>query len=196
MNMEHSTVLGGVATQFKIDSARYEFVSPTDGDPASQYTRGMWYTTDPFGNSPGLTCLSLAGFSWRFHAYVTDLRNPDNFIYNVGSFQNPNGPDDYNVCNGPVPAWNKPGQDWLQPLCPGGGIPDIDSLQGLNDGNHGAIITLEPVNRASTSTGLYNIKLFQGPIGSSGYNTYKAVDNVAAQYLPTVTLTIVKTSGQ
>src|SRR5258706_15901649 len=105
MSMQYSGALGGADTQFASDQAKYTFATPTDGNPMSLWPRGIWFTTDDFGNSPGITCQSIGATNWRYHAYVISLVNPA-YIYNVGQFGDPNAADNYNACNGAGgPVW-------------------------------------------------------------------------------------------
>lgn len=198
MSMQYQGALGSIASQFSTDEAKYTFATPTDGDPSSQWRRGIWFTTDDFGNSPGISCQSVTSTNWRYHAYVISSLN-STYIYNVGKFSNPNSGDDFDGCLSNVgPPWSKPGQDWLMPNCPGS-IPDIDSSANgnLNSGNFQALITIEPANRPAnlTNTPFY-IHLFFGNIGTAGYGSNSTLPNVSSSFLPTATLTITQHSGQ
>jgi hypothetical protein len=198
MNMSYSRSLGNVATQFASDSARYIFATPTNGFQLSTYNRGIWFTTDPFGNNAGITCQSLNSTNWKYHAYVIDIRDSSH-IYNVGAFADPSAGDDYHLCLGTTGSeLPKPGNDWLQTSCPGNGWPDIDSTvqNNLNSGNFRAMITIEPRNRPAGSTSPYFIRLFFGDIGMPGGFTYNRVPNVSAGFLPTATIQVQNKSGQ
>ena len=199
MNMMYGGALGGIAAQFATDQAQYTFATPTDGSPITQWSRGIWFTTDDFGNSPGISCQSVNSTNWRYHAYVINIANP-NYIYNIGKFGDPNAADDFSGCEGNGPLhWQKPGNDWLIPNCPGGGIPDIDSsvAGNLNSSNYKALVTIEPANRpANLSTTPFFIHLFEGNIGVAGYGSNSTLPNVSANFLPTATVTITQKSGQ
>ena len=90
-------------------------------------------------------------------------------------------------------------QDWLLSNCPGNGTPDIDtSVNGLNNSNYQALITIEPKNRPASLTNTpFFIKLFSGAIGlPGGYGSINTLPNVTANYLPTATVQLRQKSGQ
>ncbi len=184
--------LGQIADQFRTDNAQFILASPSAGYPSAQFTRGVWFTPDSTGTNPGITCASLPdSLKWTYHAYLIDTRDTVNGIYNIGKFQDPNAADGLGSCFGNGNAWNKPGQDWIQSNCPGGGVHDIDGTfpYSLNNGNYKLLVTLEPKSRTLKTP--FFFRVFYGPIpAGTGFNIPLTLQNVTIGNMPGGDITI------
>lgn len=181
MKMDYAEVLPA-ASQFAGATGTYMLASPTDLYASFNVAKGLWFSTDTLGNTPGLTLPVLPDTAeWTYQAWVVDNRDSANRIYNIGRFVNPNGADDNQQCAGSNPGWNVPGHDWIQPNCPGGGIPDIDDL---TNSNFKLIVTLEPKFETNGLGTPFFIRLFYGNVYVAG--PFGSVSTVAnSTVLPT-----------
>lgn len=163
--------------------ARYILASPTSVYASAEFERGLWFSRDTIGNLEGITLPFLNDtLEWVYQAWVYERSNPAN-IYSMGRFINPNTSDDYNQCQGLNAPWQKPGQDWLQPNCPGGGLPDITNL---NSNLYNIMITLEPRYEQGPALSVpFYIKLFTDSINTAPYSTVFTMQNVSGSNLPT-----------
>ncbi|GEM_PF-1065770 len=192
-SMQYYTALGLIGTQFLTDEAKFILASPTAGSPSMEWSKGVWFATDSSGNNQGISCATIPdSLGWIYHAYLVDSRDTIHGIYNIGRFQNAGGADNYTSCNGTGGAsWVKPGQDWLQANCPGGGLHDIDGTgsYSLNNGLYKLLITLEPKSRTAQTP--FFLTLFYGSIPSgTGFNEVNILQNVAAAHMPGGDITI------
>lgn len=161
MTMDFNEVLPAAAN-FSTSAAEYILASPTDQYAGFNIIHGFWFSRDTTGSTPGLTLPTLPDTAeWTYQAWIIDLRDTVNRIYNVGRFMASNTADDNQQCAGPNPGWNVPGHDWIQANCPGGGIPDIDNL---NNSNFRVIVTLEPRFETSGLGKPFYITLFRGTV--------------------------------
>ncbi len=142
LSMSSADVLGGIASQFPNDSAKFVLAAPTLGD-TNQFYRGLWFSLDARNPVPGLTLASIPDtMDWVYQAWVFDRRNVD-WKYDMGRFNSPNQQDNNQQCeqNPPDSVWQIPGHDWIMANCPGASLPDILSL---DNSNYDIVITLEP----------------------------------------------------
>ena len=161
MTMDYSEVLP-VSANFSSSAAEYILASPTDQYAGFNIIHGFWFSRDTTGSTPGLTLPTIPDTAeWSYQAWIIDTRDSVNRIYNVGRFMASNTADDNQQCAGPNPGWNLPGHDWIQPNCPGGGLPDIDNL---NNSNFRVIVTLEPKFETSGLSKPFYITLFKGNV--------------------------------
>ena len=185
LTMSYNEVLGNIATQFPSSTAKYLLASPTTGD-TNQFNRGAWYTQNTNGSVPGLTLSSIPDtMDWTYQAWVIDSRDSTNRIYNMGRFDKPDTTDSYNQCQGSLPPWLVPGNDWIQPNCPSG-IPQITDF---NNGFYELLITLEPrFEQGSAISKPFYLKLFYGNLEPSTYGTVLNLANVSSSYLPSAVI--------
>jgi hypothetical protein len=188
LSMTYDHILGTIAEGFPAATAGYILNTPTSDTTA--YNKGLWFTADTNGTSTSLTVMSIPDtLDWTYQAWVFEVDRADHeHIYNMGRFSNPSLADDNQQCQGNPPSfvYNKPGHDWIQPNCPGGGLPDI---LNLNTGTYRVVITLEPRTELAVTNPFF-IRLFEGVISVAGPGTVGNVQNVTA--LPTATIKIAK----
>ncbi len=185
MTMSYSDILPQ-SSDFATSLARYILASPSSGTASGQYQKGIWFTGDTTGSSQGITLPVLPDTTeWTYQAWVINNNNPAE-IYNIGRFDNPGTQDNNQLCqlSGGL-VWSVPGNDWLQSNCPGGGLPDITSLEN----NYSAGITLEPrfEQGAALFTPFY-IGILGGTIASQPFGTVQNMLNGFSQVVPTAQL--------
>jgi hypothetical protein len=180
VSMESDSILGWIASQFPYDNAQYMICNPTDTSHLG--TRGLWFTKDINGTSKSITIAGLWGKPWTYQAWVIDT--VANMTYNIGRFDDADHGDDYHQCEGNNPEFDKPGNDWVQPNCPGG----MPSIVNLNAGKYKVMITLEPKNDINWSP--FFIRLFYGTIMVSAPGVVASIPNVTA--LPTAVIQVSK----
>jgi len=182
LRMSYSDILP-LSTIFGSSLARYILASPTSDYASAEFERGLWFSRDTVGNLAGISLPFLNDtLEWIYQGWVYERSNPAN-IYNMGRFNNPDITDSYNQCQGPNTPWQKPGQDWLQPNCPGGGLPDITDL---NSNLYNVMITLEPRYEQGPALGVpFYIKLFTDSINTAPFSTVFTMQNVSGSNLPT-----------
>jgi len=182
MSMQYTDILP-ISSQFSSAQAKYILASPTTGTASSQYKKGIWFTQDTNGTSAGLTLPVLPDTTeWTYQAWVINNSN-NSFIYNIGRFDAPNARDNNQLCEltGGL-IWNVPGHDWLQSNCPGGGLPDISSLNA----GYNIMITLEPRFEQGTALGKpFYLKIFEGDIAILPFSTVQLPGNAFSTFVPT-----------
>jgi hypothetical protein len=184
MTMDCEDILGGIAAQFPSDSGKFTLAAPTTGD-TNQYYRGVWFSLD--GRSPvqGLTLQNIPDTAdWTYEAWVFDVRDL-RYIYDMGRFDSPGGPDNNAQCGGTEPPWSLPGHDWIQSGCPGGVIPDITNLS-INNTAYEVVITLEPrFEQGPALSKPFFIRLFYLRIpGPIQYGEVLRLSNLSSATLP------------
>lgn len=183
LSMSYTDILP-VSSQFSTAQAKYLLASPTTGSASSQYLKGIWFTRDTNGTTEGLTLPVLPDTAeWTYQAWVYD--GSDNY-YNIGRFDSPSERDGNQQCelSGGL-VWQLPGQDWLQANCPGGGLPDIISLNN----SYKVLITLEPRYEQGTALGKpFYLKIFEGNIAVQPFGTVQNITNYFNSYLPSAQL--------
>jgi hypothetical protein len=183
LSMAYSDILPA-SSQFSSAAANFILASPTTGTASLQYQKGVWFTTDTSGVNAGITLPSLPDTTeWTYQAWVIYNSNTS-FIYNIGRFDSPNARDNNQQCEltGGL-TWNVPGHDWLQANCPGGGLPDITSL---NNG-YSIMITLEPRYEQGSALNIpFFLKILSsGSIASQPFGTVHLLSNVFSANAPT-----------
>lgn len=172
MSMQYTDILP-VSSQFSSALAKYILASPTTGTASSQYQKGIWFTLDTGGTTLGISLPAISDTAeWTYQAWVKD--GADNY-YNIGRFDAPNARDNNQLCelNGGL-IWNVPGHDWLQSNCPGGGLPDIQSLNN----NYIILITLEPRFEQGSALGKpFYLKIFEKNILPLPFGTVQEMTN-------------------
>jgi hypothetical protein len=181
MSMGYSEILP-VSGQFAGATARYMLASPTNQYASNTPQLGIWFSLDTNGSSTGLTLPTLPDTAeWTYQAWIVDNLDSVNNIYNIGRFTRSDQADDNSQCKGPNNVWNVPGSDWIQPNCPGGGIPDIVNL---NNSNYKVWITLEPKSETNGLPRPFFIRLFYGTVlVTGGFGNTFSVGNTTS--LPT-----------
>ena len=163
LSMDYAEVLGSIASGFSSAAAKYTLAAPTSGD-TTKYKQGVWYSQNTGGTIPGLTLPAIPDtLDWVYEAWVFDISiDTINRHYDIGRFFKPNEEDGNSNCKGSLANWQLPGHDWIQPNCPGGGIPDITNL---SNGNYRLYITLEPrLENGAALTLPFYIVIFYGNI--------------------------------
>jgi len=188
LTMGYSEILGNIALQFSTASAEYLLASPSTGD-SNQFNRGIWFSKTTSGPTvPGLTLPTIPDtLDWTYQAWVIDSTNTS-WLYNIGRFNASLEVDDYQQCqfNPPAQTWPVPGNDWIQPNCPGGGLPDITNL---NSGIYRLLITLEPrFEQGSALLKPFYIQLFYGNLLPGTYGTVLSLPNVSAGTMPSAVI--------
>ncbi len=120
---DHASAIG---TRFNIASGAYILSTPTNGPSTSN--QGLWYYD---GNLATLDLPTL-NTGWTYQGWIID--NSTGEMISTGTFLTPDESDSdgAGASAGPDPVPPHPGQDFLSP-------PRI-----LNDGNHVAVISVEP----------------------------------------------------
>ena len=188
MTMDYVDILGGVAAQFPSDSGKFVLAAPTTGD-TNQYYRGVWFSQDGRAPSQGLTLQTIPDTAyWTYQAWVYDVRNV-NYIYDMGRFDSPGGPDNNAQCSGVELPWNLPGHDWIQSGCPGGLLPDITNLSSTN---YEIVVTLEPrYEQGPALSKPFFIRLFYLRIpGPVQYSEVLRLSNLTSTTLPSGYITL------
>jgi hypothetical protein len=188
MTMDYVDILGGVAAQFPSDSGKFVLAAPTTGD-TNQYNRGVWFSQDGRTPSQGLTLQTIPDTAyWTYQAWVYDVRNVS-YIYDMGRFDSPGGPDNNSQCSGVELPWNLPGHDWIQSGCPGGLLPDITNL---NSTNYEIVVTLEPrYEQGPALSKPFFIRLFYLRIpGPVQYGEVLRLSNLTSSTLPSGYITL------
>lgn len=190
MSMGSDEVLPAANLFTAFGAAKYTLASPTDQFASFNLPHGVWFSQDTTGSLSGLLLPQLPDTAeWTYQAWVVDMRDSANRIYNMGRFMNPDGADDNSQCKGSNNVWNVPGHDWIQTNCPGGGLPDIDNL---NNSNYKLMVTLEPRFENAGSPPFY-IKLFYGNLLIAGpFGTIASIPNTTV--LPTAQIKLSVTS--
>lgn len=182
LTMSYNDILP-VSSQFSSSEARFILASPSTGTASSVYQKGLWFTSDTNGTIAGLTLPVLPDTAeWSYQAWVINNSNSA-YIYNMGRFTASNQADDNQQCrlSGGL-IWNKPGHDWLQPNCPGGGLPDITSL---NSG-YTLFITLEPKFEQGSALNIpFYLKIFESLISAQPFGTVQQMVNNFNSFVPT-----------
>ncbi|RPI17209.1 MAG: hypothetical protein EHM58_10130 [Ignavibacteriae bacterium] len=130
---------------YTVWTGHFTIQTPTTGAAEPECLKGIWLSNvagDASGLDPSISL--IPGNGWVYEAWVADSSSPSNPIYySAGRFYNPAAPDldGTGPCAGPNAGFNFPGQDWVQPGCPGNGKPDIVSLAA---GYYRYFITIEP----------------------------------------------------
>ncbi len=172
LSIQYTDILP-ISSQFFSAQAKYILASPTTGTASSQYQKGIWFTQDTAGSTLGITLPVLPDTAeWTYQAWVKD--GADNY-YNIGRFDAPNARDNNQLCEltGGL-VWSVPGHDWLTANCPGGGLPDIQSLN--ND--YSVLITLEPKYEQGTALGKpFYLKIFERSISVNPFGTVQDMTN-------------------
>lgn len=185
LSMQYADILPA-SSQFASSQAKFLLASPTTGTASSQYQKGIWFTTDTTGSSPGVTLPSLPDTAeWTYQAWVVSIPNTS-FKYNIGRFDSPNTRDNNQFCelSGGL-IWNIPGHDWLEANCPGGGLPDILSL---NNDYH-VIITLEPrYEQGSALNKPFYLWIFEKGINIHPFGTVQDMTNSFSSIQPSAQL--------
>jgi hypothetical protein len=183
LSMSYTDILP-VSSQFSTAQAKYLLASPTTGLASSQYLKGIWFTRDTNGTTEGLTLPVLPDTAeWTYQAWVYD--GSDNY-YNIGRFDSPSERDGNQQCElaGGL-VWQLPGQDWLQANCPGGGLPDIISLNN----SYKILITLEPKYEQGIALGKpFYLKIFEGNITVQPFGTVQNITNYFDSFMPSAQL--------
>lgn len=187
LTMDYDEILGSIAAQFPNDSAKCVLAAPTTGD-TNQYFRGLWFSKNSRSPVAGLTLpFIIDTLDWTYQAWVFDRRNTS-WIYNIGRF-NARGEQSQispNSCrqNPPDTLWQVPGEDWIQPNCPGL-IPDIADLRNTD---YDIVITLEPrFEQGAALSKPFYIQLFKAvaPLSISyQYGTVLSLQNTSSSNLP------------
>lgn len=171
------------SSQFSTSEARFILASPSAGTASAEYQKGLWFTTDTNGTIAGLTLPVLPDTAeWTYQAWVINNSNSA-YIYNMGRFTASNQADNNQQCrlNGGL-EWNYPGHDWLQPNCPGGGLPDILSL---NNG-YNLLITLEPKYEQGSALNIpFYLKIFETTVTVHQFGTVMQMLNQFNSLVPT-----------
>jgi hypothetical protein len=187
LSMSYSHILGNIANNLPNATAKYILAAPTDttNDPES-YKRGVWFTIDTLGQAAGLTVGQISDtLDWKYQAWVFDGRDTVAWRYDMGKFNGPNDPDNFQQCQVVLPSWNKPGQDWTRPGCPGNGVPDITDL--TTDNRYILVVTLEPKIETQGLGRPFQLVLFHGRIPAGTlYGEVKQINNTVK--LPTAEL--------
>ncbi|MEO8512484.1 MAG: hypothetical protein ABI543_02880 [Ignavibacteria bacterium] len=182
LTMSYEDILPSSA-QFGSSSADFILASPTTGTASSQYQKGIWFTKDTSGSTAGITLPTLPDTAdWTYQAWIIDNSNSSN-IYNIGRFDNPSAGDNNQQCqlSGGL-TWAVPGHDWLQANCPGGGVPDIVSLNN----NYRVLISLEPRYEQGTALSVpFYLTLFTGNISAVSFGSIQGLSNSFSQVVPT-----------
>ncbi|MCI0448542.1 MAG: hypothetical protein L0Y79_02005 [Chlorobi bacterium] len=188
LTMGYGEILGNISSQFSSASAEYLLASPSTGD-TTQFNRGIWFSKTK--NPPTVSGLTLPTIpdtlDWTYQAWVIDS-TVNGGIYNIGRFNASLEVDDYQLCQHtpPVQTWPVPGNDWIQPNCPGGVLPDITNL---NSGIYRLLITLEPRFEQGTALSKpFYIQLFYGNLPPSTYGTVLSLPNVSAGTMPSAVI--------
>jgi hypothetical protein len=188
LTMDYNEILGGIAAQFPNDSAKCVLAAPTIGD-TNQYYKGLWFSKNSRSPVAGLTVpFIIDTLDWTYQAWVFDRRNLS-WIYNIGRFnaQWEISQISPHPCyqNPPDTVWQLPGEDWIQPNCPGS-IPDITDLRNTN---YDIVITLEPrFEQGPALSKPFYIQLFKAaaPLSLSyQYGTVISLQNISSSNLPT-----------
>jgi len=157
----------------------YTLMGRTSNNPAQDCIRGIWLC-GVTGDS-ALECLgALSGSGWVYEGWVADtLSSGGPYYYPVGRFSDPRHADNDGAgpCAGPntVNAYDKVGQEWIQPNC----FSDKPNIFSLTAGYYQVFVTLEPASEQPGSQA-YNRPfpfqlLRQGFISTVGCNR---VDNL------------------
>ncbi len=185
LSMQYADILPA-SSQFSSAQAKFLLASPTTGTASSQYQKGLWFTTDTSGSNPGITLPVLPDTAeWTYQAWVVSMTNTS-FKYNIGRFDSPAARDNNQLCElaGGL-IWNVPGHDWLEANCPGGGLPDI---QSLNNDYH-VLITLEPrYEQGSALNKPFYLWLFEGSINIQPFGTVLDMTNTFSTIQPSAQL--------
>ena len=183
MSMHYADILPA-SSQFSSAQAKFLLASPTTGTASSQYQKGIWFTQDTNGTTAGITLPVLPDTAeWTYQAWVKD--GADNY-YNIGRFDAPNARDNNQLCEltGGL-VWSVPGHDWLLANCPGGGLPDI---QSLNNDYH-VIITLEPrYEQGSALNKPFYLWIFERSINIHPFGTVQDMTNSFGSIEPSAQL--------
>jgi len=183
MSMQYTDILP-ISSQFSSAQSKYILASPTTGTASSQYQKGIWFAQDTSGTTAGITLPVLRDTAeWTYQAWVKDAA--DNY-YNIGRFDAPNARDNNQLCEltGGL-VWSVPGHDWLTANCPGGGLPDISSLNA----GYSIMITLEPRFEQGTALGKpFYLKIFEKNINIHPFGTVQDMVNLFGTNQPAAQL--------
>jgi len=135
----------------------YCIKSLTSGNPSQDCEKGVWLCS-----TTGDTTLTVLGAlpnngQWIYQGWIADTQSTGGpYYYSIGRFRDPGHADDDGAgpCAGPNTsnAYDRPGQEWIQPNCPAG----KPTIFNLSAGIYQVYVTLEPANEQ---------------IGSTAYNT-------------------------
>jgi len=188
LTMDYDEILGSIATQFPSDSAKCVLAAPTTGD-STQFYHGLWFSKNARSPVAGLTVpFIIDTLDWTYQAWIFDRRNI-NWCYNIGRFnaQWESSQVSPHSCGQTPPStvWQLPGEDWIQPNCPGGIMPDISDLRNTN---YDIVITLEPrFEQGEALNKPFYIQLFKAsnPLSSSyQFGTVLSLQNTASSNIP------------
>lgn len=167
MSMGYHEVLP-ISSQFSAATGKYMLASPTMNFASFSPNLGIWFSLDTNGISPGLTLPVLPDTAeWTYQAWVIDMRDSANRVYNAGRFTSSTGTDDYSQCKGTLPVWNLPGNDWVLTDCPAG----MFGIDNLNNGNFKVLVSLEPKAETNGLPYPFFISIFYNTIASGGFGT-------------------------
>ncbi|RPI17995.1 MAG: hypothetical protein EHM58_07160 [Ignavibacteriae bacterium] len=168
VSMTSNDILGSIAEQLAIDTARFHYATPTSLDTTDEL-KGIWLM-NPYMGYPGLSCLPIADTSdWIYEAFLALLAD-ENTYWSLGKFSDPSkadldGAGPYQGTDGT--GWQRPGQDYVN----GSPLP----APNLNSGIYKVVICLVP---KSGSLSPYFIKLFQKNLPQMTHHVMSTMDNI------------------
>lgn len=152
----------------------YTLMSLTSNNPSQDCTKGAWLC-----GSTGDSALPTLGklpdnSSWIFEGWIADTQSAGGpYYYSMGRFRDPRHADNDGVgpCAGPNTsnAYDRPGQEWIQPNCPTG----KPTIFNLSSGIYQIYVTLEPAGEQIGSQAIntpFPFQLFRQTFLDAGCN--------------------------
>jgi hypothetical protein len=170
VSMKSNDILGNVAAQLDIDTARFHYATPTSLDTNDEY-KGIWLR-NPYMGTKSMTCLSIpASSNWTYESFLI-LVIDSNQYWSLGKFSDPNAAD----IDGAGPY---KGTDGIEYQFPGQDFVNNSPLPApnLNSGLYRLMISL--ISKTG-SLSPYFIKLFTKNLPTSlPHHIMSGLDNVA-----------------
>lgn len=126
-----------LATDFAAAAGEFDFMTPTDDDPANDVA-GLWFVKrTPQAVVPGLSVPSLPA-GWMYEGWaVVDVGTPQEMALSTGKFRTAAGRDMEAMFSGPMQGPEVPGEDFVARLP--GGLAKVDLTR-----NSRIVLTVEP----------------------------------------------------